>query len=243
MALLKRQLRCYICFLGLIVCCQLRSQHINFNAYENISNIDLIEFSNLFESRELPISTDQIVSGVDLNNLSKSEITVDHVRSFLQDTNGGFVIDPLYYHNLEDDQEDYPEYGTFYPLFKLPTNGDYVILVMARLDDEFRSVRKVFCMSYDLDGNVINYVAELFDSSSQLINALIDNQMKFHYSYVLYEENGEWVFPPVDVEFDGIEATVIYSITQQGTKTEESFIKTPAHFSYSNAEERFQKTP
>lgn len=98
----------------------------------------------------------------------------------------------------DDNIPEIPIVGKFYPLFKLPTNGNYVILVFAQVDPDFDGNDKVFALIYDLNGNYLNFANELYSASSEYINNYIDISLGSHYTYVLYYENGEVVFPPRD---------------------------------------------
>lgn len=211
---------------------------INFDAYNKITNSDFANFISLFSQEEVPISTNKLFAEQNLLETAREAISDEIIDRFLK-REGTHLISKLY-DRVTEDGIDYPIMGTLYPLFKLPTNGDYVMLVISQIDD-FESFNKVHVMTFDLSGQFIYFAHTLYNSNSIDINNSIDGNLRATYNYVLYEVDGQDGDPPSDQEFSGLEAKSVYQINSDGRKTKVSFTKTPGQFIWNDEELRFKK--
>jgi hypothetical protein len=147
---------------------------------------------------------------------------------------------------MDKPDDDVPEkeiVGTYYPLYKLPTNGDYVLLVFAQVEDpsERECTGMVFTLSYDLAGNFTYFANYTYRAGGDNINSIIDVNLRSDCTYVLYEADGEFTTPPFKGIFNGTEAHQVEQINTDGRCTEISFEKTPGQFKYSLEECRFKR--
>ena len=109
----------------------------NFDAYDNINDPDVIDFVSLFENKALPISTNSVLSDFNLRNMTKAPLSDAMIDRFLRKDDGTLITGALYKETFEDSlPEDFVE-GKLYPLYKLPTNGNYLLLVYAQVDPDF----------------------------------------------------------------------------------------------------------
>jgi hypothetical protein len=216
------------------------SQAVNFDSYNKITDSRFKEFVNLFTKRNLPISTDALFNGVNLRNLKTPEISNESINKYLA-VNGELINGPLYIDKPDDDAPEVPVNGKFYPLYKLPTNGDYVLLVFAQIDPWFDGHDMVFALTFDLQGKYINYANSLYTANSEYMNNYIDYDLSSHYTYVLYAVNNEFTFPPIDRVFSGMEAHSVLQIGNDGKLTKTSFTKVNGQFQFSMDEYRFKR--
>lgn len=209
-----------------------------FDSYGNITNTDFVNFVNLFEQKNLPISTDQLLTEENLRSLSIDPISDEAVSKFIK-KDGNYITGSLYDLELEDDQPAHPVVGTFYPLYKLPTNGDYVLLVVAQVDNDFVGYDRVHVLSFDLAGNYLYYINRLYSATSTYLNNSIENDMKSVYRHVIYGDGTS--FPPKSGQFTGEEACEINEILPNGTTQSLSFTKTSGTFIWDDTEGRFKR--
>jgi len=233
----------YIIVIAIILLCSAANGQgpINFSSYGRVTNSDFKKFLNLFREKELPISTDWIMANVKLRDLLKSKpLSSAQVNSYLKD--GGELITGALYAEKPDTGEPPVEYvGEFYPLFKLPTNGNYVLLVFAQIAPARECNDMVFVLSYDLTGKYIYFASYTYKGSTENINNSIDAELKSHETYVVNEVNGQMVFPTVNGPFSALEAHSVYQIGNSGTAASVSFDEAPGQFQYNHAECRFKR--
>ena len=210
----------------------LNAQEINFEAYQKIMNEDFESFTNLFEQKELPLSTDYLVNYYDFVKMNQEKIP-NKYKSFLK-FEGDYIHGPLFTRN-DDSHEGgfYKEYGYYHPLYKLPTNGDYVILVFAQTS-EVNKYSRVFAYSYELDGDFINVISELYSPLAVNVNHIIDEELKTHDLYPLWDRSNPRNHPGIE-EFMATLAHSIWQIDSTGKANEVSFEKTEGvKFKYNN---------
>ena len=146
-----KKLAILFCLLNLNV----TAQNINFDAYSKITDPDFSDFVNLFPNENLPINSDELRRSSKLD-LSKQNITSENVEKYLK-KNGSYLVSNLYVYVSEDEIKT-KKYGFFQPVCKLPTNGDYVMLVIYQVDARSEITNKVLVLSYDLNGKFIEEV-------------------------------------------------------------------------------------
>lgn len=212
------------------------AQEINFDSYDRIADNEFQSFVDLFEIKNLPLSTDDVFTQIDIRNLGKKSLN----HEFLMD-NGELITGALYNEKTDEGNSNHLIFGEFYPLYRLPTNGDYVLLVVAQIDPYITGYDKVFVLSFDLKGNFVYYASYLYQAGTEDINNYIDENLQVHDVYVVNEVNGEMVFPSLENEFTAKEAHLIYQINSDGKATRVSFDTNDANFKWSWDELRFKK--
>ncbi len=159
----------------------------DFNAYNKITNQDFKKFTELFEKKELPIDSDYLLEEYTFYDMNYSGVPQEF-RKFLM-RNGKLIPGELY----AIDDESSPDglaamEGYFHSLYKLPTNGDYVILVIAQTS-EIEYYSKVYAYSFDLEGNFIYNVITLYSPLSEKVISSIDENLYTHDIYPLYDRS------------------------------------------------------
>jgi len=219
----------------------LSQAQVNFNAYDKISDSNFVAFISLFDEKELPISTDQIVDEQDnILLMAKESLSKQVINQYLTDDQE-LIPGPLYYQQQDDGLPDVPIQGNFYPLYKLPTNGDYVLLVFMQIDEKAECMGRIFTLSYSLLGEFLYFSNYTYEEGDVNTNSKIDENLKSHHKYILYKNDDEFVAPPKGEVFMAEEAYEIEQINQDGTSSMLSFEKTSGQFEYSFDECRFRK--
>ncbi|MEL7006449.1 MAG: hypothetical protein AAFN93_27535 [Bacteroidota bacterium] len=210
------------------------SQEIGYNSYNNINNPDFESFVQLFDPIPLPLSTESIWLDDVLNQvISKSYIEQEDVDNFLKI--GGEYIAPPAFTNINESGEELDVYGDFIPLFSLPTNGDYVLLVVMRDAVSGDSNKNVWVYSYDLEGNFIYIVGHLIMDGIAYIAGQIDNQLRSSYTY-LSDFQGEYSeCNPCNEEYK----IHTFQINSEGRLDELNFESFNSEMYYSNTQQRF----
>lgn len=219
----------------------LTDNRVGFDHYTEIKNTDFLQFVNLFEKKSLPISTDDMIS-IDIWHLDKTPLSQDLIDRYLFD-GGELITGPLYSYEPDEGIPAKDVIGVFYPLYKLPTNGDYVLLTIAQVDHDPVSECQglVVTLSYDLNGNFLYLINYTYRPGTDNINAYIDQNLKSHVVYVYHEVNGEPVFPPMDSVFSAQEARKVDQIGSNGKSSEILFEMTPGQFKFDHNECRFKR--
>jgi hypothetical protein len=220
----------------------LLAQSINFNSYSSVTNQNFKRFLSLFEQRNLPLLTDLFISDVNIWDIKRTKLTPDQINSYLKYENK-LIPGPLYYDQPADDLPSVPVNGVFYPLFKLPTNGNYVLLVFAQVDkvgiSECRGM--VFTLSYDLNGNFLYFSNYTYEPGSESLGGWIDTDLRSHHKYIVKREGEELVTPSYDETFSALEVHMTYQINANGLSTELSQEEVATQFKYNREECRFKR--
>lgn len=227
---------------AILLCFSVSAQNpIDYSSYSRIVNSDFKKFVTLFRPHDFPISADWLLANVKLRGLVETTaLGSTQINKYLMDE-GELVTGPLYTEIPDEGAEEVPVIGNFYPLFKLPTNGNYVLLVFAQIAP-FRDCNDmVFVLSYDLNGKFIYFSNYTYQGGTENINNSIDSQLRSHVTYVVNKVGGELVFPSLSETFNAEEAHMIYQINQDGKSTRASFEKTSGQFRYNEAECRFKR--
>lgn len=219
------------------------AQDINFNRYASITDANFKRFVALFEQRSLPLKADEIITQMNIWDLKKPALSAASVNSYLRKENGNVIPGALYYNEPADGLPAKPVEGVFYPLYKLPTNGNYVLLVFAQVDENKTSecAGKVFTLSYDLQGNYIYFSNYTYEPRSEYTGGLIDENLRSHHYYFIHKVNGEVVFPSREAAFSATEVHMSYQINEDGRSTWMSKEEGTAQFRYFSNECRFKK--
>jgi len=236
-------MRKYILLITIGFCCATAAGQgaLNFSSYARVTNSDFMKFLTRFREKDLPISTDWMLANVKLRGLLKSTPLTDaQINTYLKDE-GELITGPLYAENQDTGLPANDVVGQFYPLFKLPTNGDYVMLAFAQIAPSRECNDMVFILCYDLTGKYIYFASYLYRGSTENINNSIDQQLRSHETYVVNAVNGVMEFPTVNGPFSALEAHSIYQINNSGTAAKISFDTTPAQFQYNHSECRFKR--
>lgn len=200
---------------NLVIC-----QTIDFSAYDNISNANFQAYVNLFPNATLPIDSDQLRVSNSLD-LSIKNISSSVTEEFLK-SNGEYIVPKLYTYVSEDDTRT-DMFGKFQPVYKLPTNGNYILLVVYQFDGQSEQTNKVLILSYDLAGNFIKTVGNgyLMSGMENEVNCSIDESLVITHTYLpnigkSYDER--WACKPCATNSQ----TDIYQVTVTGQDTLES---------------------
>jgi hypothetical protein len=236
-----KRIRIYLIVLVISNCAH--CQEINFNSYSSVTDTSFSSFLSKFDKKELPISTDLILSEINLRKLRKEPLSQAEVDRFLRKENKELITGPLYKEVQEEGLPVRIVTGDFIPLFKLPSNGDYVLLVFAQaeMDTNKDCVGLIFTLSYSINGKYIYFSNYTYRPGTENINALIDVNLQSHLFYVINEVNGKIQFPPLDRDFEAKEGHLIYQINSNGRSTQVSFEKSHGKFKFSKEECRFMK--
>lgn len=218
------------------------AQTINFNSYAAVTNPGFKDFLSLFDQKTLPISGDDIIATMDIWHLNKAPLTEQQITTYLTDQSG-LIPGALYIEEPADNLPGVPVNGKIYPLYKLPTNGNYVLLVFAQVSDkgEMDCSGLVFTLSYDLQGNFLYFTNYTYEPGREYVNGYIDSNLQSHHIYVVYRVNGELVFPPTNSVFSAKQVHMTYQINSNGLSTEISMTDLTGQFQYSPNECRFKK--
>ncbi|MDH5382559.1 MAG: hypothetical protein OEW75_17020 [Cyclobacteriaceae bacterium] len=155
----------------------------DFSAYSRITNPDFEAFVNLFSSKNLPIES-QDIRNSSFQDLGVKTFTESMINSFLK-VNGEYMLPKLY--TLQDEDSTLIDrYGNFFSVCKLPTNGDYVLLVIYQIDGPNDWFYRSWVLSYDLNGNFLKIIGNGFLTSGvdNYISCSINSQLEFIYNYV-----------------------------------------------------------
>jgi hypothetical protein len=117
------------------------------------------------------------------------------VDKYLTDE-GKLIPGPVYTEVPDEGESDYPVNGKFYLLYKLPTNGNYVLLVFAQVAPAFECNNQIIALSYDLEGNFLYVSNYIYRGGTENINNYLDQNLLSHRTYVVNEANGE-LAPPL----------------------------------------------
>ena len=218
----------------------LNGQVASFDSYNKITNSEFADFLNLFEKRSLPISTDDVLTEVDLRNLKGTSLDQEQITRYLVDE-GELIPPSLYTSKTDPNLAENEVYGEFIPMFKLPTNGDYVLLVVAQIDIAFLGYDMVFVLSYDLEGNFLYFTNYLYEAGTENINNSVDENLKSHQTYVINDVNGELIFPPLEGVFEALEAHSVEQINSDGRSAKILFETTSGQFEWVSSEFRFKR--
>ncbi len=225
--------------LAIVAMSNLNAQSINFDSYKKVTDADFKHFISLFTTKQLPLLCDEIVK-TDIWHLKQQAVPHEFVDKYLMD-GGEPVTDALYNNVPADGLPSKPVYGVFYPLYKLPTSGDYVLLVFAQVDDEAECAGRVVVLSFNLQGQLIYYSNYTYRAGSEYYNAYIDANLVSHHEYIIYRVNDELVFPPTNTVFTALGVDMSYQINPDGRSTKLGKVETEAQFKYSHSECRFKK--
>jgi hypothetical protein len=175
---------------------------IDFSSYSRVTNTSFKQFLTQFSQKNLPISTDQVLYELNLDDLLKKQsLSKSAVDTYLRKSDGSLICGPLYTEIPDEGEAKRSVEGNLYPLYKLPTSGDYVLLAYAHISPVRPCSRMVFVLSYDLNGNYIYFANYTYEGGTENINNFIDRQLRSHLTYVVNEVNGELVFPSITQPF------------------------------------------
>lgn len=154
----------------------------DFSAYDNISNPDFQAFVDLFPNQQLPIAAENL-SSTGLLEPSLPKISDTFEEAYLK-VNGDYIAAKLYTYIGEADTTDM--YESFYPAFKLPTNGNYVLLVVYQWGGVSEWMYRALVLSYDLAGNFIKTIGPgyLIDGAAPYVSCSINDQLEFTHTYI-----------------------------------------------------------
>lgn len=155
----------------------------DFSAYDNITDPDFQAFVDLFPEGQLPVSSESI-RGSDLTKPSIPNIPDEMEENYLK-SNNEYFVPKLYTLEIETGLK-MDKYGIFQPVFKLPTNGSYVLLVVYQWDARSEWMYRALVLTYDLDGNFIKMVGPgfLIDGAASYVSCSINEQLEFIHTYV-----------------------------------------------------------
>ena len=222
------------------VCNLVNAQSINFNSYANITNEDFKSLVSQFAQRTLPLSTENIIAEVNIWKINRRPLSSANVERYLKD-GGELITGPLYSQQQDGGLPDVDIVGDFYPLYKLPTNGNYVLLTFVQVDAKSECSGLVFTLSFDLDGKFLYLSNYNYRPGTVNITSTIDATLKSHLYYVVKTVNGASVDPPRTQNFSAEEAHLTYQINSDGRSTKISFVKANYQFMYDNNECRFKR--
>jgi len=159
----------------------------DFSAYSKISNQDFKEFTGLFQQKELPLDSDYLLDNYTFYDMNYQGIPSKFWKFIMKEHQ--LIPGPLYTIDDEASPNGIAKIdGCLHPLYKLPTNGDYVILVFAQTS-EIEDYCRVFAYSFDLKGDFINSILYLYMPKSQFIYSSIDKNLYTHQIYPLYDRS------------------------------------------------------
>jgi hypothetical protein len=223
----------------ILIASGLNAQSVNFDSYKKVTDTDFRRFISLFTTKQLPLLCDEIVK-TDIWHLKQQAVPHEFVDKYLMD--GSEPVTGTLYENVPaDGLPGKPVYGVFYPLYKLPTNGDYVLLVLAQVDDEAECAGLVVVLSFNLQGQLIYHSNYTYLPGSEYYNGYIDANLVSHHEYIIYRVNDELVFPPTNTVFTALGVDMSYQINPDGRSTKLGKVETEAQFKYSHSECRFKK--
>ncbi len=172
----------YITLIFLLVISSCGFSQPDFTAYNNISNPDFQAFVNLFPEQQLPITAESL-RGTGLLEPSLAKISNNFEESYLK-LNGTYIAPKLYTYVGEADTTDM--YESFYPAFKLPTTGNYILLIVYQWGGTSEWMYRAQVLSYDLAGNFIKAVGPgyLIDGAAPYVSVSINQQMQLEHTYI-----------------------------------------------------------
>ena len=216
----------------------------SFAAYEKITDTDFKDFVSLFEKRNLPISTDDLLENSPWllqrsQNAKIAEIEKGLLDKFLLIPGKGkfiFRINDI----VSEDGKMIEDFGKLYPLYRLPTNGDYVILVIAQISRDSPEFNKVFAYSFNLEANPIYSIINLFYGSGPFIYGEITQEFNTITKYAFGDNNGVKTAVPNSGKFKGIVEEEMYELTSNGKRTLIEQNNVPAIIEYDFEENRYK---
>ena len=226
--------------LMLIVVPNLNAQSISFRSYVNVVDGDFKRFLSLFADKQLPLLCDELVQTVNIWKLKQPSIPKKFVDKYWVEA-GEYITGGLYTNMPADGLSGKVEYGVLYPLYKLPTNGDYVLLVLAQVDDERECEAQVIALTFDLAGTLIYFSNYTYLPGSEYYNGYIDTNLISHHEHIIVRVNGELVVPPKNEVFTALGVHTSYQINADGKSTKLTTEKAEAKFRFSHSECRFKK--
>jgi hypothetical protein len=218
----------------------LSAQNINFNSYKKVTDADFKRFLSLFAEKQLPLLCDELVQTVNIWKLKQPSVPKEFVDKYLVEA-GEYITGPLYTNMPADGLPGKVVYGVLYPLYKLPTNGDYVLLVLAQVDDEKECEAQVIALTFDLAGTLIYFSNYTYLPGSEYYNGYIDTNLISHHEHIIIRSNGELVVPPKNEVFTALGVHTSYQINSDGKSTKLNTEKAEAQFKFSHSECRFKK--
>jgi len=218
----------------------LYAQNISFQSYKKVKDPDFKTFISLFEEKQLPLLCDDIVESVNIWKLPQASISKTFVNKYLVEA-GEYLTGPLYTAFPADGLPGKKVYGVLYPLYRLPTNGDYVILVVAQADDEKECEAMVVALSFDLKGKLIYFSNYTYQPGTEYYNGYIDINLVSHHQYIINKVNDVIVAPPKNGKFIALDVHTSYKINSDGKSTKLTTEKVQAQFIFSHEECRFKK--
>ena len=178
------------------LCC---GQQINFNAYSNISDSQFKDFVDLFPNMDLPVDTQILRDSASFLQLGITNLPKESIDEYLK-VNNEFIMPSLYNYQVESGERT-DRFGSFQPVFRLPTNGDYVLLVIYQYDVRYETSNRVIILSYDLQGNFIKSIGSgfLLDGTSSYLNCSLNENLEFYFTNindVADDVNAQWACRP-----------------------------------------------
>lgn len=218
------------------------SQTIDFSSYNKISNVDFKAFVDLFSDGDLPVSTNSILADFDIRSLPKPALNQSEIEKYLRKKDGGLIAGPIVTEKMEDDLPDHVVEGEFYPLLKLPTSGDFVLLALAQIDPAFEGYDRILVFSFDLEGRFLYLSNYLYTAGDLNTNNSIDKDLRSHRRYVIYLDKDEnMIFPPTKGKFAAIEGHQVHQINTNGRSTKVSFEEDSGEFEFDRKYYKFNR--
>ena len=210
------------------------TQQISYESYDRISNPDFQAFVDLFDRHPLPISTSDLFDSKILDPENrKPNLQDDLVDSFLK-KDGEHIPTPAFINENESGSQD-TIYGNFYPLYYLPTNGDYVLLAILRDHPSGDTNKDVWVYAYDLSGNFIYTAAWLVSDGAPYLSGELNTQLQFKY---IYTDDFEGEYSTCNPCNQNV-YTVIYQTEGVGTQVELSFTSEMKQIRFISHQDRF----
>lgn len=231
------------CFLFLIDTCG-SAQAINFDSYEKITDGDFKKFVHRFDKASLPFTTSILLKNNDIWALTKEPLQQHEVNKFLvKKATKELITGPLYIEAQEDNLPDKVIMGEFVPMYKLPTNGNYVLLVVAQVDTSTNRdcLGRVVTISFDLRGNYLYLANYTYRPGTENVDAGIDAELRSYIKYVVNSVDGKMQFPSTEKAFEAELGHLVHQVNSNGKATKISFSKTKAKFEFSPRECRFKE--
>ncbi|MEM9680812.1 MAG: hypothetical protein AAF901_10860, partial [Bacteroidota bacterium] len=156
---------------------------VDFSAYGRITDTDFQAYVKLFPEQSLPVSFESLLSsGFFEPSLPKISDTFEDAY---QKVDGDYIAPKLYTY-VEETGDLIDMYESFYPVYKLPTNGDYVLLVIAQWGGISENYYRAMVLTYDLSGNFIKAVGAgyLIDGSAPYVSTSINANLEFSHTHI-----------------------------------------------------------
>ncbi|MDH5415198.1 MAG: hypothetical protein OEW87_13765, partial [Flavobacteriaceae bacterium] len=110
-------------------------------------------------------------------------------------------------------------YGSVEPVYKLPTNGDFVLLMIYYMD-AFDYLYRSQILSYDLNGNFLGIFGTFITSGiNNYINCEINSDLEFVHTYVDNLSDNRYLWRRDCRPCTGNSRTDIYQIQSDGTSS------------------------